>query len=496
MAGKQVLSCFASLVVIVIIVVIVVSIDLKQNDRWTFLQDGAPTRPTVTSTNSTITLTQGALATVNRSGNVNPPASMTQSRKLYNYLTSSTNRPEKATPKLSTVQQTPRKLVVHVRYMLSLSYFDQISHSAGRIQSHQCWAAKMDSKIVEPFVVDTSYFGGLTSKMDTSSAIRLRDLFDMDHWNRRSLENSIPPLISWEEFLQTATRQVILVRNNFRQLFRNEPFRCTEQDFEKLKAFWTQFLEPHGFQIFKKVCVDLKKRSEFTKVIVSQGSDIDVTVIIDDWREMIGARGPSLPYMVTDSKCDKKYGGDTDTSWLKPSPGTVNDSDMYISKYLNTDHRYIAVMLRWETALWAKHMNGARCMAKILEGVKRMQQQKNTSLMFLATDAGNLGSDLMARVTRYSMVDTRFREEALKHTEKLLQTVFDPPISLAEYERQFEFLQIKNPAYISIVQKIIAARADCLLLLPAEGKFQRHALELYKSFHKNQTECTEEIKRC
>ena len=114
----------------------------------------------------------------------------------------------------------------------------------------------------------------------------------------------------------------------------------------------------------------------------------------------------------------------------------------------------------------------------------------------MATDAGNLGSDTMARSTRYSMVDTGFRKEALKHTEELLQTVFDPPVSLAEYERQFEVLRIKNPAYISSVQKLIAAKAECLLLLPAEGKFQQHALELYKSFHETETECAEQIRKC
>ena len=266
----------------------------------------------------------------------------------------------------STLTLTPRPgAVVRVRYALALSYFDQISHAAGRVQSHQCWAAKMGgAKIVEPFVIDTSYLGGLLSDMDASNATRLRDLFDLEHWNRHSIESSLPPLISWEEFLQTATRQVILVRNNWRQLFRNEPFRCEARDFEKLRTFWTQFLEPHGFQIFKKLCVDLKKRSELTKVIVDQNSDIDVTVIIDDWREMVGVRGPSLPYMVTDSNCDKSFRGQTVLNWLKPSLKVMNDTDLYISKYLDTDHKYISVMIRWEITLWSKRMNGNRCWHK------------------------------------------------------------------------------------------------------------------------------------
>ena len=113
----------------------------------------------------------------------------------------------------------------------------------------------------------------------------------------------------------------------------------------------------------------------------------------------------------------------------------------------------------------------------------------------MATDAGNFGSDSMARTARYSMVDTKYRRESLEHTKKILQTIFDPPLSLAEYEQQFQGLQIKNAAYVSIVQKLVAAKAECLLRIPAEGDFQQHALELYKSFH-TETKCTEEIRRC
>ena len=489
MREKKLLLYLVSLVAVVIIVLSKYTFNSNANSRLrrstsvnSRTQDEAPT---VTGTKPTITL-QGSLAAFNLSGNATQTA-------VYSRST------ENTTPTLS-VQQTLRELhtpVVHVRHTLSLSYHDQITCAAGRVQSHQCWAAKMASKIVEPFVVDTSYFGGLTSEMDASSALRLGDLFDLDHWNQRSLENNLPPLITWEEFLQTATRQVILVRNNnWGQLVGNEAFRCEERDFEKLRAFWTRFLEPHGFQIFKKVCVHPKKRSDFTKVLVTQGSDINVTVIIDYWREVIGTRGPSLPYMVTDSTCDQYFRGTPDVSWLKPSPKIENDSDLYISKYLNTDHKYIAVMLRWEIALYEKHMNGARCMPKILESMQRMQQQKNLSLIFMATDSGNLGSDIMARLTRPSYIPIGSRKEGLKHTEELLQTVFDPPVSLAEYEHQFEVLQIKNPAYVSIVQKLIAAKAECLLLLPFEGKFQKHALQLYKSLHKTETECTEQIEKC
>ena len=394
--------------------------------------------------------------------------------------------------------QKLRQPVAHVEYALSLSYWDQISCASGRVLSHQCWAAKMASTIVEPFVIDTSYLGG----MNAGNGTKLRDLFDLNNWNQLSIENGLPPLISWEDFLQTAPRQVILVRNNWRQLFRNEPFRCEEQDFKKLKRFWMQFLKAHDFEIFRKVCVDLTNPSELTKIIVDQNSDINVTVVIDDWRKTIGITGISLPYLVKSSSCVKRFGRrdnheeGVNLEWLKPSLKAMNDADVYISKYLNTDRKYIAVMVRWEKIDRKPTYDFKQCLVKILERVKEMQQLNNVSLVFIATDAGSLGSDLMGRVTRYSMVDIKVRTEARQYTEELLHSVHKPPISLQDYEKQFmEVVQVKNPAYVATVQKVIAAKAECLLRIPALGNYQAHSLMMYKELHSG-IQCTKDIHRC
>ena len=392
--------------------------------------------------------------------------------------------------------QKLRQPVAHVEYALSLSYWDQISGASGHVQSHQCWAAIMASKIVEPFVIDTSYLGGLTGGMNAGNGTKLGDLFDMNNWNQLSIENGLPPLISWEDFLQTAPRQVILVRNNWRQLFRNEPFRCEEQDFEILKRFWMQFLKAHDFEIFRKVCVDLKNPSELTKVIVDQNSDINVTVVIDDWRKTIGVTGVSLPYLVKTISCVKRFGNGVKLEWLKPSLKAMNDADVYISKYLNTDRKYIAVMVRWEIIALSPPYDFKKCLVKILETVKEMQQLNNVSLVFIASDAGNLGSDTMGRTTRYSMVDIKVRTEARQYTEELLHSVHKPPISLQAYEKQFmEVVQVENPAYVSIVQKVIAARAECLLRIPAMGNYQEQSLMMYKEFHSGM-HCTKDIHKC
>ena len=387
------------------------------------------------------------------------------------------------------------KLVTRVDYALSLSYWDQISGASGHVQSHQCWAAKMASRIVEPFVIDTSYLGGLTSGMNASNATRLGDLFDLKHWNQRSIENGLSPLIDWEEFLQTAPRQVILVRNNWRQVLKNEPFRCEEQDFEKLRTFWTQFLKAHDFEIFRYVCVDLTKPSELTKRIVDQNSDIHVTVVIDDWRKAIGVTGASLPYILKTSNCDKHFYFNIDLTFLKPSPKAMKDADLFISEYLNTNHKYIAVMTRWELTL-SKKTRCKACLVKILETVTSLQQQKNISLIFIATDAGYLGSDRMARATRYTDIDIKIRTESMNCTQELLRILYKPPISLAEYEKQFfEVVQLKNPAYVSIVQKVISAKAECLLRLPAKRNYQKQTLMMYQEFHGG-AQCTEDIQAC
>lgn len=454
------------LVSIAVITIIVLSYNSRRQNIAMIIQEDAPE---ITSTSPTVPLQETLSA-------LNQPLTL----------------PTKQTPSES------HRAVVRVRYTLALSYFDQISNAAHRLQSHQCWASRMASKIVEPFVIDNTYLGGLTSDMDASSATRLGDLFNLGHWNRSSVESGVPPLISWEEFLQTATRKVILVRNHWRQFerLRNEAFRCEEQEFEKLRTFWTRFLKPHGFEVFRELCIDERNHSEFTKVLVNQNSDIDVTVVVDDWRHLIGATGTSLPYMVTDSNCDGHF---RSLNWMKPSPKVIEDSDLFISKYLNTDHKYIAVMIRWELTDWVRHRkNGTQCVAKILEGIHRIQKQKNLSLMFLTTDTGNLGSGDMGitNTSQYFPISSKFRKESLACTDKLLQTFFDPSMSLVEYERQYEVLQMKNPAYISSVQKLVAAKAHCLLLIPGQGIFQLHALQLHQTLHTKAEFCTEYMRSC
>ena len=129
MNEKKALLCLVSVVVIMITVLssTLESINSERQNIATILQDesNAP------GTKSTVTLQ----VTLNQPGSANL---------------------------MLSIKQTPLELhrpVVRVRYTLALSYFDQISNAAHRLQSHQCWASKMASKIVEPFVVDNTYLG-------------------------------------------------------------------------------------------------------------------------------------------------------------------------------------------------------------------------------------------------------------------------------------------------------------------------------------------------
>ena len=86
----------------------------------------------------------------------------------------------------------------------------------------------------------------------------------------------------------------------------------------------------------------------------------------------------------------------------------------------------------------------------------------------------------------------------LKHGNKanravngLFETFFtsifgDKNWSTDEYERSFmKYLGTEDPVYIAQIQRTIAARSDCLILVGGQSTYQSVAISFYKNFHPN-----------
>ena len=64
--------------------------------------------------------------------------------------------------------------------------------------------------------------------------------------------------------------------------------------------------------------------------------------------------------------------------------------------------------------------------------------------------------------------------------------------SIEEYEDSFtKYIntdKFDNPAYVAQLQRTIAARSDCMIMIGGKSNFQAAAIRFYKNFHPNVTE--------
>ena len=115
---------------------------------------------------------------------------------------------------------------------------------------------------------------------------------------------------------------------------------------------------------------------------------------------------------------------------------------------------------------------------KVISLWKDMRRKSGLNVTFLASDVG-----------RYGTTMTIVSELQKKHVSKIFQTLTNSTVE--EYDMSFETItgkKSKNIGYISVLQKTVASRAKCLLLLGG-GSYQGHTLNLYKELHPIQEQC-------
>ena len=393
-------------------------------------------------------------------------------------------------------------------YVLSLSFMDQMTWAAARLRSLQCWAGHLDrlTYTVEPFVVGTQLRAPINENMTKNPT--LMEMFDINEWNKCDEEHYLSPLVTWNNFLMNASRRLILV-----QIVYDTSNQCPENKLSKdkcdlvdLKTFWLETLEPHSFIISREVCINFQ-HSKFISIetfnamvfgdLLDNPSATHYTVVFDEWRG-------GHPMHRTGMKCFLKIKDTCSPLALKKAAisalnlsSRINSkADIYITNYLNEKSGYVAVMVRWEQILLygfyrkgEPNYSGAECLKLIENYLNEVQDEKGLLSTFISTDIGKYGSStfqLYSSTREHNLNVTNY-------TKWLLQTFHS--VSLDQYERRFEEISgTNNSAYIAQIQKVIVARATCLLLV-GTGSFQEHTQRLYEQLHKSNS-CLKVIEKC
>ena len=403
-------------------------------------------------------------------------------------------------------------------YVFSLSYMDQMSWASTRWRSLQCWASQLSQRysihVIEPFVTEGTHLGVPTVvNQNQHEILRYSDIFNISLWQRGVSKGSFPVnIISWEAFLSSGARNVIVV-----QIVYPYHYHCTENEKtdnicknKRMQTFFSQHLALKDFTLMKSICINFRElgiltTEQFNDMIFdSIPEDLPITVMFDEWR---GLAEKSCFVRVRSKSCQPVYSDHfvgVTLNLMKPSLRVNNAARRYIHQYI---HQYVsnwqgyaAIMIRWEKILnydfyrnTSQHYSGSRCVRRILKYVKEeVYNKRHIQASFLTTDIGKYGS---SSFNLYN--STRTSTSILtKYTQKLLRILHgNNSLSLSEYEQRFEKISgTTSPAFISQLQKGIAARARCLLLV-GWGSFLTNTLDISKSMHKGQL-CYEQIMLC
>ena len=422
--------------------------------------------------------------------------------------------PARRSLQLSQSQVVSIKPHLHI---LSLSYMDQLSWASRRLMSLQCWSSMWnplyDVRVVEPFVIDGAHLGVPIYNIERyrygNTTLKFEDIFNVVAWNMGPYSK----LVSWDDFLGSGPRSVVAV-----QIVYREDYRCPENDFtaevcsSDLAQALSQIL-PKDFTVIRHMCINFRwnntlTMSEFNRLILGPApGHAPVTIIFDEWRGMgkkHNVDNQCFLRLENGSDCTpngQEIVGNLTTHLMVPSSKIKDRAKAYISRYLDAKPGYVAVLVRWEKVVLhdfyddrkSQHYSGSGCTDVIMDYVKR-QRQRRMNTAFFATDIGKHGSSTFDQYNHTQDII----DNITMYTEDLIRTLHrNDSMTLADYERRFEEASgTTNPAFISQMQKAIAANARCLLLV-GWGAFHESVLKMYRKIHPRvRTRCAKVILAC
>lgn len=386
----------------------------------------------------------------------------------------------------------------NVGYTMALSYQDQMTSTVIRVAALQCWAQPYKLHVVEP-VVDHSHLVYPFSLNLSKNVIYLGDIFDLDYWNGKRDELSdykiwpFAPLVRWKSFATCAPRKIILVQ----VIHAGREDKKSPCTFHNFKKYWEGFFKPLFFKVIQRVCIDLTNypsinEAQFESMVFKDYVDTtnEFTVVFEEWRGFLNKNNAEKNFIeVIDSPCTVSFTGKPAVeNYLKPSKHILSDARAYVDRYMDGNPEYDTIMMRLEHMITISATDaGVSCLNVVREFVER-RRHAGTKNFFLATDVGKFGSDVL---------QTRIGNKPVKlFLQPFLDYIFNGPITLEDYENSFEEVTgIDNSGYVSTLQKTLASKSHCLLMIGG-GLFQQHALWWYRQNHNVSEKCVTTVMMC
>ena len=401
-------------------------------------------------------------------------------------------------------------------HVITLGYTGQQIAGIRALLSQQCWIASfsLPMKIVEPYtngsclVHSSEHWRAFDQG---KSMMRFSDYFSKDHFNVHSTMTRNPPLVSWEEFLESASRKVIAVTID--DIHHKGCLVYSKNTCQTLqghnRTIWNaftsgcrrfsmmtnalEFLERKGFKVVRNVClnchIEMSQDHHFlpnhvTDHIFGEYNPSEITLVIHQWRfsmQIIPNCQP--PFLCMDVKTLL-------LSRLRPNPEILRDADEYMVSTLEPDKLTIAVMVRIEWYL-IMHRKSAglnetirECLQSVTTLFNDLKQRGSDIQPFLTLDVGKYGSSTLH--STLSSFDNSTQASILSSVKSFVSELYDSHLTFDEWERTFTVVS-DDRGYVAALQRTIAAKASCLISMGG-GHFQEVAFQDYLWNHPNPSE--------
>ena len=390
-------------------------------------------------------------------------------------------------------------------YVITQTFGGQMTRAIKNMMLLQCWGATLGSNlhVVEPFSARSelyhspSFWDGLV-RGKLHNAAKFSEFYDLQHFNKESQKHSSLTLVTWENFLENAPRNSVVLVVPQQTCTRGPRLKAPKVKVMSTcsysKDFWNfvSGLERYNFRVLKVRCVDCSGLTnpltlkELRDELYTGLNISNITLIINAWRNY--ARTSSwleVPHSCTLSEASSSL------TRLRPSISIANHTQYYQYNVIRSQ-RYVAVMLRIERFLTEQVMGRTNetllsCKKKVLELYDKIKKESGDMGMFLTLDVGRFGSHVMQNLGAVSRLAAHGEDSTRAITylaKKTIDHIYKGRFTLKTWEETFIEASggITEMGYIAMLQRNIAKEANCLILMGG-GYYQQVAAYQYIQKH-------------
>jgi len=387
-------------------------------------------------------------------------------------------------------------------HILVYSSFEEQTNGARNLWQLQMWAKTLKMKVVEPFAVQ-SMFGVIGALPNYNQALRFSDYHDIEKWNKMVIDYGGSSLVQWENFLSGAPRKVILLYMLLRQVPEPIVVSYGEDDVKNYRPGKYEYIPPNDllwlkqyFNVARVVTFIRNGRKDYPMTLEELNSYVfgefdpaEVTLVIVNWVGMNTGRWRIQMKTTLESSFINSlridFHNPQSSPEISPSRRVLKAYENYVAQYIG-NRKYIGIVFRTHCVLRfgikqadfsVKSEYLLNCSTQLKHTLDRVRDKWG---IFMAYDLGTFGSD-----GYFTPEDRRL----FPLRDQIFLDVFNGSILMKEREEMLINAAggISDRGFIAILEKTIATRADCIILLGKSSSFVESSASLYFSLHPSNT---------